>query len=109
MMISGVRWTDEDRQGNPIYLTEERWQHIVDRHKEMRLHEENLKECIRHGSRRQDSLNPQKYKYTKYSPNLPGRNTAIVAIVLFRFRENEIGEVVQNNFLATAYQKAMRR
>jgi hypothetical protein len=108
-MISSIRWTGEDRQGNPIYLTEERWEHIVDRHQEMRMHEEDLKKCIRHGSRKQDSLNPQKYKYTKHFPGLPGRNNVIVGVVLFKFRETETGEVVRNNFLATAYQTATRR
>lgn len=107
--MSGIRWSVEDRQGNEIYLTEERWKHIVKRHREMRIHEEDLKECIRRGSRKQDPLNPQKYKYEKYSPNLPGRNTVIVGVVLFRFKEIEAGKIVQNNYLTTAYQKAKRR
>ncbi len=108
-MISGIRWAIEDRQGNPIYLTEERWKHIVGHHREMRIHEEELKECIRCGFRKQDPLNPQKYKYTKYFPGLPGCNTVIVGVVLFRFKETETGEIVRNNYLATAYQKAKRR
>jgi len=29
MALSGKRWTVYDRDGNPIYLTEERWEHIV--------------------------------------------------------------------------------
>ncbi len=108
-MISGIRWTDEDRLGNRIYLTEERWRHIVGRHREMRSHEEDLKKCVRHGSRDQDPLNPQQYKYTHHFPNLPGRNTVIVGVVLFKFRETETGSVAPNNFLVTAYQKAKRR
>jgi hypothetical protein len=65
------------------YLTEERWKHIVERHREMRIHEGDLKECIRCGSRKQDPLNPEKYRYTKYFHDLPGRNTVIVGVVLF--------------------------
>jgi hypothetical protein len=30
MAISGKRWMVPARDGNPIYLTEERWQHIVE-------------------------------------------------------------------------------
>jgi hypothetical protein len=29
MAGSGKRWTIQDREGNPIYLTEERWRHIT--------------------------------------------------------------------------------
>jgi hypothetical protein len=37
--------------------------------------------------------------------NLPANNTHIVSVVLFGLRENEIGEIESNNFIATAYQK----
>jgi hypothetical protein len=30
MASSGRRWTVQDREGNPIYLTAERWQHIIE-------------------------------------------------------------------------------
>jgi hypothetical protein len=29
----GIRWSIQDRLGNNIYLTEERWQQIVDPHR----------------------------------------------------------------------------
>ena len=50
---------------NEIYLTHERWQHIIAsiNHPEMTNYEEHLKVTIRHGTRSQDSLNPQKYRY----------------------------------------------
>jgi hypothetical protein len=28
-MINPIRWTVQDRYGNSIYLTQERWEHIV--------------------------------------------------------------------------------
>ena len=28
-MSTGIRWTVTDRYGNSIYLTDERWEHIV--------------------------------------------------------------------------------
>ncbi len=60
------RWTVRDRYGNDIYLTEERWEHIIDpdNHPEMAGCEAQLEETIRQGDRQQDSLNPQKYRYS---------------------------------------------
>lgn len=44
MEKSGKRWTVHDRDGNPIYLTQEGWDHIVDEsnHPEMLVYEEQL-------------------------------------------------------------------
>lgn len=62
----GRRWTVYDRDGNPIYLTEERWQHIVgeENHAELTGYEEHLKLSIQRGRRQQEPLNPRKYRYT---------------------------------------------
>lgn len=48
-MSNGKRWIINDSDGNSIYLTEERWQHIVDpdNHLEMADYEEYLKTTIR--------------------------------------------------------------
>jgi hypothetical protein len=62
-----------------------------------------LKETVRTGTRKQDPLNSQKYRYTKEFDNLPASNTHIVAIVLFGLHESESGEIESNNFIATAY------
>jgi hypothetical protein len=88
-------------------LTQERWEHIKDplNHPEMEDYEEGLKETVQIGIRKQDSLNPQKYRYSKEFDNLPANNTHLVAIVLFRIRETDIGEIESNNFIVTAYQK----
>jgi hypothetical protein len=74
-------------------------------HPEMLDCEEQLQETIRIGSRRQELFNPQKYRYSKAFENLPEANTHIVAVVLFRFTEDESGAVVPNNYIVTAYQK----
>ena len=29
MMVSGRRWAVRDRYGNEIYITNERWEHII--------------------------------------------------------------------------------
>ncbi len=109
-MVDGIRWTVQDRNGNEVYLTQERWQHISEpgNHPEMAAHSEDLRQTVRQGTRTQDRLNPQKYRYAKALDGLPGENTHIVAIVLFRFRQIDDGEMVPNNFIVTAYQKAMR-
>jgi hypothetical protein len=106
-MTNGRRWMVRDRRGNEIYLTQERWDHIIgpNNHPEMEFYEEQLQETIRLGERKQDSLNPQKYRYSRAFDQLAEDNTHIVAIVLFRFGQSEGGEPVRNNYIVTAYQK----
>lgn len=109
-MTTGRRWTVVDRGEREIYLTQERWEHIIEpyNHPEMSAYEEQLKDTIRRGLRQQDSLNPLKYRYVEAFDNLVEDNTHIVAIVLFRFSEDESGAPLSNNYLVTAYQKAIR-
>ena len=108
-MIAGRRWTVRDRYGNDIYLTLERWNHITEpiNHPEMSAYEDQVKETIQSGKRRQDALNPQKYRYVKVFDALAEENTHIVAIVLFRFSEGKDGRPAPNNYVVTAYQKEM--
>ena len=65
-MTSPIRWRVQDRYENSIYLTQERWEHIIDplNHPEMEDYEEGLKETVQTGTRKQDSLNPRKYRYS---------------------------------------------
>ncbi len=106
-MFEGRRWLESDRYGNEIYLTDERWEHITNamNHPEMWDYEEELRETIRVGRRKQDALNPQKYRYSKEFDNLTVQNTHIIAVVFLRFTEDENGELLPNNFIVTAYQK----
>lgn len=55
----------------------------------MLAYENELRKTIRSGRRKQDALNPQKYRYVKAFDNLAEFNTHIVAIALFRFTEDE--------------------
>jgi len=105
-MTAGVRWVVRDRYGNEIYLADERWEHITEpmNHPEMSAYEAQLKETIQSGKRRQNPLNPQKYRYVKAFEDLAEDNTHIIAIVLFRYREGPDGEPVPNNYIVTAYQ-----
>jgi len=106
-MIQSRRWNERDRYDNDIYLTDERWGHITEpaNHPEMLAYEDELRQTIRSGRRKQDALNPQKYRYVKAFDNLAEFNTHIVAIVLFRFTEDEHGTPLPNNYIVTAYQK----
>lgn len=108
-MAAGRRWTNRDRYGNTVYLTHERWHHIIGpmNHPEMVLYEEQVKETIQSGHRRQDALNPQKYRYIKAFADLPEDNIHIVAIVLFRFSESEEGKPIPNNYIVTAYMRRL--
>jgi hypothetical protein len=104
---SGKRWTVQDRHGNPIYLTQEHWEHIVDEtnHPEMEDYEEYLKTTIMKGRRRQELLNPRKYRYYHPFDDLPDDINHIVAIILFGFDIDEHGQTIPNNFVATAFFK----
>jgi hypothetical protein len=71
----------------------------------MRDYEPELQETIRSGRRKQDSLNPHKYRYSQAFDSLAEDNTHIVAIVLLRFSPGAQGEPLPNNYIVTAYQK----
>lgn len=104
---SGKRWTVQDRYGNPIYLTQERWQHIIaeTNHPEMDGYEEHLKMTLKKGPRRQEPLNPRKYRYYHPFDDLTDDVNHIVVIVLFGFDVDEEGRTISNNFVATAFFK----
>ena len=110
MRNTGIRWTVQDRLGNSIYLTQERWEHIIaeTNHPEMEAYEEHLKTTIQKGKRRQEALNPRKYRYSLLCDDLPDDVNHIVVIILFGFDVNERGQTVPNNFVATAFFKHIR-
>lgn len=107
---SGKRWVIQDRDGNSIYLTHERWEHITDQtnHPEMMSYEDHLKTTLKKGQRHQEPLNPRKYRYSHFFENLPDDVNHIVAIVLFGFDVDEHGRTVPNNYVATAFFKHIR-
>lgn len=104
---SGKRWTVQDRYGNSIYLTQERWEHIINKtnHPEMEDYEEYLKTTIMRGRRRQEPLNPRKYRYYRSFDDLPSDVNHIVVIVLFSFDVDNQGQTIPNNYVATAFFK----
>jgi hypothetical protein len=82
-----------DRYGHEIELTDERWRHIVTYHPELEDLRDEVLETIRKGVRRQDAVEPEKYKYLRKFADLPLDYTHLVAVV----------KMVRNNFILTAY------
>ncbi len=92
-----------DRRGNEIYLTDERWQHILETHEEMTNFREYLFETLRTGQRRQDAFDLSKYTYSEKFTDLPDDFTHVVVVVKFSQQVTARGEI-SNNFVLTAYQ-----
>ena len=82
-----------DRYGNQIDLTDGRWRHIITYHPELEDFREEILETIRRGTRRQDAMEPEKYKYLRKFDGLPLGYTHLVAVV----------KMVGKNFVLTAY------
>ena len=89
------KWTVRDRYGNQIYMTEERWRHIVKRHEELAAHFDDVLDAIRQGRRSQDAILPYKYIYLWPCDRLLPEYNRIVVIVIFKEEDN--------NFVVTAW------
>ena len=61
----------QDRYGNQIELTDERWRHIVTYHPELEDYREEVLDTLRRGTRRQDAMEQNKYKYMRKFVGLP--------------------------------------
>lgn len=82
----GRIWTQRDRWGREIYLTYERWDHIIrpDNHPEVEPYGDHLRETIRLGRRKQDPLIPNACKYYREFDDLPDGTSHLVVVVAFR-------------------------
>ncbi len=104
-MPDGKLWIQHDRFGNEIYLTYERWTHIIDpdNHSEVKSFLNDVAETIRTGRRRQDPYDPNSYQYYLSHPNLPDGNTHLVVCVRFRWSTGPDSIVREEKFVTTAY------
>ncbi len=93
------RWTVQDRYGYDIYLTAERWSHIQERHDELEGRLDDLLDTLRYGRRKQETLEPQKYRYRRAYEDLRYGFNHIIAVVIFRYDEASRS----NNFVITAW------
>jgi hypothetical protein len=89
------KWTVRDRRGREIYITEERWKHIVERHEELSGHLDDVLDTVRKGHRKQDAILSRKYTYTRRCEDLPGDFDRVVVKVIFKPEGN--------NFVVTAW------
>lgn len=103
--LPGKIWTQRDRFGNDIYLTCERWDHIIkpDNHPEVEPYGDHLRETIRLGWRKQDPIIPNAYKYYREFDDLPEGMNHLVAVVVFRWATDPNGVVHEEKFIVTAY------
>jgi len=88
----------QDRNGNPVYLTDERWEHILEEHFELEEHRAEVISTVRSGKRTQDPLIPSKFYYNKKFPHLNEEFDEVEVVVLFRWQNDQ-----PNNFILTAY------
>ncbi|RLC07332.1 MAG: hypothetical protein DRI57_26100 [Deltaproteobacteria bacterium] len=97
--------TQRDRFGNEIYLSDERWAHIIapDNHPELESCFDYVRQTIHLGHRRQDQYDPGNYQYYRIFPDLPDYNTHIVVCVRFRLAAEPDGTVREEKFVTTAY------
>jgi hypothetical protein len=109
-MPDGKLWTQRDRFGNEIYLTRERWAHIIDpdNHPEVAPFFEYVAETIRLGRRRQDPYDPNGYQYYHAYPDLTDYNTHLVVCVRFGWRTDRDGTLYAEKFVTTAYLQSLR-
>ena len=90
----GKKWVVQDRYGNAIYMTHERWGHIIGNHPEMEDYSDHLKQTIRTGRRQQEPLDPRKYRYMKNFEDLVNDNNHIVAIAMFKLESLRINQKI---------------
>jgi hypothetical protein len=91
----------QDDDGRTIYLTYERWEHALEH---VGMHAGLLDEVLRtvqRGHRRQDRLDPAKFKYTRSVEGLPRGYTHIEVVV--KFGVTPADPPRENNFVLTAY------
>ncbi|MFZ2358253.1 MAG: hypothetical protein WA040_02800 [Anaerolineae bacterium] len=102
------KWTVQDRYGNTIYFTEERWQHVLESRPELEPYLDLFLETLRSGRRNQDALIPNEYRYYRRFDELLPDNNHMVVVVVFRTRLDEQGQYVPNNFVVTGWANYIR-
>lgn len=88
----------QDRYGNIIYLTDERWEHIIKYHPILNGHRVEVLSAVRSGNREQDPFSWEKFYYTKTIRHWKGRFKKIRVVVLFHKKNDK-----PNNFIVAAY------
>lgn len=98
-----ARHTVSDRWANEIYVTDERWVHILERHEELVGLFDEVIATLQYGKRRQEVLDPNRYRYYRPCGLLPPEFNHIVVAVVFRYQTSSTGIVQPNNFVTSAW------
>ena len=97
------KWVVQDRYGNEIYLTRERWNHILEYHPELEGLVDDVLNTLKMGRRKQEPTMPYKYRYYRHCDKLLPDYNHIVVIVVFSTRQRPDGTSFRNNFVTTAW------
>jgi len=87
-----------DKYGNLVYLTDERWDHIIEGHGILNGHRAEILSTVRSGKRRRSPYHPEIFFYKKTFRHLKGRLQKIEVVVAFHWQGDK-----SNNFIVTAY------
>lgn len=98
-----MHWHVHDRYGNRIYMTDERWQHALEKRPWLSGYLEDVLATIQHGRRHQDPLNPRKYRYYWPCVELEPEFNHLVVIVLFGETVDETAQTVPNNYVVNVW------
>ena len=63
VMLESERWEVYDQYGNKVYMTGERWQHILHSRPWLADYHDDILNTLRKARRKQDTLNLHKYKF----------------------------------------------
>ena len=97
------KWTVQDRYGNQIYFTAERWQHILESRPELEPYFELFLDTLRTGRRQQDPLASNEYRYYKSFDELLPENSHLIMIVIFKQQIDDKGKYLANNFVVSGW------
>lgn len=97
------RWEVYDRYGNKIYMTAERWRHALETRPWLANYHEEILVTLRQGRRKQDPLNPHKYKYYWSCEELQPDFNHLVVVVLFGETVDARGQVISNNYVTNVW------
>ena len=97
------RWELYDRYGNKLYMTAERWLHAQEKRPWLTDYLDQVLETIRRGRRRQDPLNPRKYKYYWPVSGLEPEYNHLIVVVLFNTQTDEAGHTISNSYVVNVW------
>jgi hypothetical protein len=96
-------WKIYDRYGNKIYMTAERWYHIIESRPWLADYHDEVLTALRRGRRKQDTLNPRKYKYYWPCDDLLPDFNHLVIVAVFGETTDSKGQIISNNYVVTAW------